>query len=149
MRYFVPELEPLVLLEPDGEVLGEDDGDEVEPEVEPDVELPLEGDVVDGDAAGERSLDEPARGVVSRPVSLHAARPAISARAQNPCSTFFIAIPPLAVFRRGGMRATRVPDTSLDTTWTESLSSGSLYTRARPRRVSAPHGCACTKESRV
>ena len=105
------ELDP-VLLEPEGAVLGEDDGDEVDPEVEPDVELPLEGDVVDGEAAGERSVGEPARGVVSRPVSLHAASPATSVSAQSPCSIFFIAIPPLAVFRRGLGRATSMPETS-------------------------------------
>jgi hypothetical protein len=72
-----------VLLEPlvDGVALGADEGDDVEP-------------VVGGDADGVvRSGGELARGVVSRPESVHAvARPATSASAQKPLSNFFIAV---------------------------------------------------------
>ena len=137
-----------VLLEPDGGVLGEDDGDEVDPLVEPDVALlPLEGDVVDGDAAGARSLGEPARGVVSRPVSLQAARPATSASAQNPCSIFFIAIPPLAVFRRASrlQRECRRPRLTRQgrIPYVVGVPAHALVIVARPRAR------ARTKESRV
>jgi hypothetical protein len=84
--YFEVDPDEPVLLEPlvDGVALGAGDGDDVDPEGEP---------LVDGDADGVRSGGEPARGVVSRPESVHAvARPATSASAQKPFSTFFIAI---------------------------------------------------------
>jgi hypothetical protein len=106
----LPVVEPEPL--PDGEVDGDVDGDEVVPEPEP---LPLvPGDVLPGDADGE---------LVPLPVwpppvpdSVQAvARPATSASAAKPVSTFFIAYPPPAVNRRVLTKQPRCHGGALDT----------------------------------